>query len=390
MYDIIIIGAGIVGLTLAGKLADSSLRIAIIDNADEPTEQLLATHDLRVSAITPRSEHSLRAIGAWDAIANKRLSPFRRMQVWDSRGTGVIDFSAENIGEPCLGYIIENSIMRDALIARLKKANNCEFFYGQQLKQLRVDDDQVTITCQDKRQFVGKLCVGADGGKSWVRQQAYIAVESRDYHHSAVVTTVRTELPHQQVARQIFLSDGMLAFLPLSEPNLSSIVWSTTPEYAKILSSIDEKSFNDKLTMAFAMKLGTTQVLANRLHFPLYMRHAKDYVKARIALIGDAAHTIHPLAGQGVNLGIADANCLADVISNAVDSHRDIGAVTILQRYQRARVGENLLMIKLMAGFKNLFGSDNKAIITLRNCGLTITNKLFPVKYFLMRKAMGL
>lgn len=390
MYDIIIIGAGIVGLTFAAKLADTELCIAIIDNANEPTAQSLTTHDLRVSAITPRSEHILHAIDAWDTIANKRLSPFRRMQVWDSRGTGAIDFSSADIGEPRLGYIIENSIIRDALIARLKKSSNCEFFYGQQLKQLLVDGDHVTVICQDKRQFVGKLCVGADGGKSWVRQQAYIAVECRDYHHSAVVTTVKTEVAHQQVARQIFLEDGMLAFLPLSEPNLNSIVWSTTPDHAKTLSNLDESSFNDKLAVAFAMKLGATQAVDRRLHFPLYMQHAKDYVKSRIVLIGDAAHTIHPLAGQGVNLGIADAHCLADIIDNAIHSNRDIGAVTILQRYQRARVGENLLMINLMAGFKNLFGSDNKAIITLRNCGLTITNKLFPIKYFFMRQAMGL
>lgn len=389
-YDIIIIGAGLVGLTFAGLLANTEMRIAIIDNSPpiQPEPEHETRYDLRVCAITPASEKIFRRLNIWEKM--HRISPFRKMHVWDELGNGAIDFNSADIGEPYLGHIIENSVMRAALLEMLSDHSDIEFFYKTKPTQLYQHENFIEINCEDSRKFYGTLCVGADGAQSWLRQQGQFPLESKSYHHTAIVTTIETELPHQQTARQRFLKEGVLAFLPLTNPHYCSIVWSTLPAIAENLCAMNENYFNIALAKAFDFALGKTTCLDQRFSFPLIMQNTKAYVKPRIALLGDAAHTIHPLAGQGVNLGIADAVSLAEIVLAANLKDCDLGDLALLKRYQRDRRGSNLLMLSLMDGFKILFGSDWQPIVQARNFGLSLTNHLQPMKCWLMQEAMGL
>lgn len=389
-YDIIIIGAGLVGLTFAGLLANTGMRIAVIENGPAIQPENETRYDLRVCAITPASEKIFRQLNAWGGMRINRISPFRKMHVWDESGKGAIDFNSADIGEPYLGHIIENSIIRAALLTTLSHLPEIKFFYQTKLSHIHQHEKFIEVNSEDNRKFYGTLCVGTDGAQSWLRQQEQFPLESKNYYHTAIVTTIKTEKPHQQTARQRFLKDGVLAFLPLADPHSCSIVWSTLPAIAEELCAMNESDFNTHLAKTFDFVLGKTTCLDQRLHFPLVMQHAKTYVKPRIALLGDAAHTIHPLAGQGVNLGLADAASLAEILLAANLKNCDLGDLALLKRYQRARRGANLLMISLMDSFKNLFGNNWLPIVQARNFGLSLTNHLQPVKCWLMQEAMGL
>jgi 2-octaprenylphenol hydroxylase len=252
-----------------------------------------------------------------------------------------------------------------------------------------VQDEAVRLELNNGEVLQTRLLVGADGARSWVREQCGIAVTSTDYHQRAVVATVRTEQPHRDTAWQRFLPGGPLAFLPLPE-GYCSIVWSTTPEHADALLAMDETAFCAALTDAFAARLGKVQSAVGRAAFPLSAQHAGRYVQPRIALVGDAAHTIHPLAGQGVNLGFADSAALAEVLIAALQKRQDIGSLGVLRRYERWRKGENLLMLEVMTGFQKLFGSELTAVRQARNLGLNLVQRLMPVKNLIIRRAMGL
>lgn len=385
-YDVIIVGGGIVGLTLAALLSPL-LHIAIIESQQPIIKKTKEQYDLRVSAINLASEEVLTTVGAWELMQQIRISPFRGMQVWDAVGKGEIDFNCFDIAASHLGHIIENSLLQNTLLQVLQQ-REVDIIAPAQPQQLMIDEDTATLMLADGRALIAKLIIGADGANSWLREQCNIELHTRPYHHVALVTTVLTALPHQEIARQAFLADGILAFLPLLHANQCSIVWSTTAEKAHKLTALNEAEFNREINHAFGNRLGEIKKTDQNAIFNLTMRHAKHYVQARVALVGDAIHTIHPLAGQGLNLGLADAASLAAIINKTAEKHRDIGHLSTLRQYERARKGQNLLMLNLMAGFKNLFGSERDTLIQLRSLGLNFANKSGLLKKFFMRKAV--
>ena len=388
-FDVVIVGAGMVGAALACALGESRLRVALIEarpfNHDWPAD----CFDQRVSAITRASKNIFTSLGAWDAMRDARISPYRDMHVWDATGDGVIHFDSANIGEAMLGHIIENRVVQSALLKRVAELDTIELITPASVTSFETQTDKVQVTLDNGQQINAALIVGADGGRSHLRELAGIEVQGWSYGQEAVVARIETSGSHQETAWQRFMPDGPLAFLPLSDGS-SSIVWSTSPEHAGELLDMDDATFLDNLQNSFGDKLGRMLSCGQRAGFPLRMQHAKQYTQSRLALIGDAAHTIHPLAGPGVNLGLADAATLAEVIVQAHRQHQDIGEHRVLRRFERWRKGDNMAMITSMESFKRLFGSRTPLVRLLRNTGLRLTNKLDPAKNMIMRQAMGM
>ena len=390
-YDIIIVGAGMVGATLACGLAEEAeqLKIAIIDANEPKFDWDKNSYDMRVSAITRASQTLLKNVGAWDKIVEQRISPYQDMFVWDAGANGELHFDSADMGEADLGHIIENRVIVKALHQRIKEFPQIELLCPAKLEKIEFNQDSSVLTLEDKTELAASLVVAADGSRSWVRQQADIAVKGWDFDQAALVTTVKTEKHHQDTAWQRFLTTGPLAFLPLTD-GYSSIVWSTSPAEAQRLTILDEKEFLIELEQAFDSKLGKVESVAARAVFPLRLFETLNYVKPRLALVGDAAHTIHPLAGQGVNLGLADVASLMNVIIEALNDKKDIGDLKVLRRYERWRRADNRSMLVAMDGLKRLFGSELSAVKDLRSLGLNLTNKITPLKNLIMQQAMGL
>lgn len=389
-YDIIIVGAGMVGATLACGLAEEAenLRIAVIDATEPNVNWDNDSYDMRVSAITRASQLLLKKIGAWDKIVAQRISPYHDMFVWDAASDGELHFDSADMGEADLGHIIENRVIVKALHQRIEELPQITLLCPAQIKSIDFNDDKTECVLKDKTNLSAKLVVAADGTRSWIRQQADIAVKGWDFDQAALVTTVKTEKYHQDTAWQRFLSTGPLAFLPLTD-GYSSIVWSTSPDEAKRLTDISEKDFAVELEQAFESKLGKIESVAGRAVFPLRLFETLNYVKHRLALVGDAAHTIHPLAGQGVNLGLADVASLIEVVVDALNDKKDFGDIKVLRRYERWRRAENRSMLVAMDGLKRVFGSELTIVKDLRRFGLNLTNRITPLKNILMSQAMG-
>jgi len=406
-FDVVIAGAGMVGASLACLLAESSLRIALIDrnplilssdtaSANPSGEKF----DPRVSALSPASQQLFRQIGVWEDMVTERVCNYAAMEVWDAEGTGSIEFSANEINQPELGSIVENSIIIAALhrrIAQLENVFPITPFAIESYERIEREGAQlVKLNAEDGQSIRAALVIAADGANSKLRQLAKFDCREWDYEQHALVTTVRTQLPHGNTARQRFMETGPLAFLPLSvaqndtDQHHCSFVWSMLPEQAERAMSLDEDEFNSQLGAALEFKLGDMQWSDKRYVFPLRQRHALDYVKEGIVLVGDAAHTIHPLAGQGVNLGLLDAKALAEELLRGIEAGRAIADPTVLLRYQRRRKGNNLSMMWLMEGFKRLFAQQDLSIRWLRNAGMRVADKMTPIKNQMIKKAMGL
>lgn len=388
-FDIVIVGAGMVGATLACSLTGNGLRIGVLEAHPPQTTWNDQNYDLRVSAITAASQRIFTRLGVWQAMVAQRVSPFREMHVWDATGDGDIHFDSADIGEDRLGHIVENRAIQKSLLDRMMRLENVEFISPARLASMDITPGCVALQLENGRHLSARLLVGADGGNSQVRQLAGIGTRGWSYDQKAIVATVRTSLPHRETAWQRFLPQGPLAFLPLSN-GACSIVWTTTTECADDLLGMDEQVFMTELTDAFDAKLGPVVECGPRAAFPLRLQHVDSYIKERLALIGDAAHTIHPLAGQGVNLGLLDAAALSEVLGIACDKNHDIGALHVLRRYERWRKGDNLVVMAIMDGFKRLFGSSIVPLRTLRIVGLNITDAVTPLKNQIMLHAMGL
>jgi 2-octaprenylphenol hydroxylase len=392
-YDIVIVGGGMVGATLACALGETKLRIAVIDGS-APAKTESADYDLRVSAITPGSKTLFETIGIWDAMRATRVSCIDAMTVWDEGGSGSIHFDSAEMAQPCLGYIVENRVVREAAVDQIQVLHNIDWYCPASVREMDTDAGSALVILEDGTELASKLIVGADGATSIVRQWAGIDVRSWSFMQKAIVATVSSSNPHQGVARQRFLATGPLAFLPLDDPATCSIVWSADTDRADELLALNDSAFLAALNTAIGdgpgMDLGTLETVSKRAAFPLYAAHARDYVGERVVLVGDAAHRIHPLAGQGLNLGLADVAALAEVLAEAWREKRDIGCHKTLRRYQRWRRGDNSLMLATMDGFKRLFGSDNPVLSGVRNLGLDMTDMAAPLKYRVMRYAAGL
>lgn len=389
-YDLLIVGGGMVGSTLACALGVADLKIALLEGMPLDRIRPGVNLDSRVSAISHASRRIFAAVGAWDGIAAWRVSPFRDMRVWDAAGFGGIHFDSAAMGESSLGWIIENRVIQSALLERARQLPTVELLCPAALDTVEaLENGRWWARLRDGRELTTRLLVGADGAESKVREMAGIKTSGWNYGQHAVVANVRTAEPHQATAWQRFLPTGPLAFLPLAD-GCCSIVWATTPERAGALLTLDESDFAQALAEAFDWRLGAILEVGPRLAFPLRRQHAHAYVKPGLALIGDAAHVIHPLAGQGVNLGLLDAAALAEVILDAVAAGHDLGSLKVLRRYERWRKGDNLLMMGVMDGFKRLFGATPPPVRLLRNLGLNLTDAAGPLKHRIARRAMGL
>jgi 2-polyprenylphenol 6-hydroxylase len=388
-YDVVIIGAGIVGATAACALAQAGARVALVEARPGAPDTTGGVRDARVFAITRASQRIFEALGVWERIMAREAYPFREMEVWDAGGTGIIRFDCADIGEPCLGHMIEPRIIHAALLERLQATAAITLFCPARFGDITIDDARVGVSLEAGETLNASLIVAADGVRSPVREHLGMAARVHDYHQSGLVARVATEFPHQATARQRFLPGGPLAFLPM-EDGWSSIVWTLPSAEASDMLALDRDAFHEALGIAFDFRLGRIVDSGPREAWPLTRMHAEHYVRERVALIGDAAHAIHPLAGQGVNLGLLDAAVLAEVVSSARAHGGDPGALPVLRRYERWRRGENLLMMSAMDGFNLLFGNQPGPVRWLRNFGLSVVNSAGPAKDLLMRHAAGL
>jgi len=385
-YDVVIVGGGIVGLTLANALKMSDLRIAIIEQREPPV--VTAEIDLRVSALNPASLAVFARSGVLpESMA--RICGFHQMHVWDSTGAGAIHFDAAELGLDTLGSIIENSVIVQALLAGIREADTIDWLCPQQISEIAIADDAHCLTLASGEMITCKCLVGADGAHSRVRASAGIEYRRSSYQQQGIVCTVNTEQSHQHTAWQCFLPSGPLAFLPLSTGQCS-IVWSLDEARVPEVLALDDTEFCHALERAFDYQLGAVTATSARAAFPLGHGHVDHYVKPGLALIGDAAHTIHPLAGQGANLGIMDAAELARVILEAKSATRQWWALHTLRKYERARKGDNRLMETSMSAFNTLFANENPWLSMLRNSGLSLADQLPLLKSQFMKHAMGM
>ena len=385
-YDVLIAGGGITGLTLACALEPTGLRIGVIDR-NEP-DAFQDAYALRVSAINRASLEVFHQVGALERMQQLRVSAFRSMHVWDSTGVGEIHFAAAELGLDALGCIIENNVIQLALLEIVEQSDTIDWLCPAQIESLAVADELKRVELADGGVLTARLLVGADGSRSAVRDAMGIELMRKSYRQQAIVCTVGTQEQHQQTAWQCFLPTGPLAFLPLADGSCS-IVWSLDEKQAADVMALDERAFESRLEQAFEYRLGAVELLSERAMFPLGHGHVDRYVQPGVALIGDAAHNIHPLAGQGANLGIMDAACLAGVVAEALGAARQWSAYHTLRKYERSRKGDNRVMEATMTGFKQLFGNDNPLLAELRNTGLTLVDRLPVVKQFFTRQALG-
>jgi len=385
--DVTVIGGGCVGLTAALGLAQNGFKVIVIDKGKDIAE--LTEPELRVSALSAASENILKKVNGWQKANEQRFSAYQTMSVWDKDSFGKIHFDSRDIGHGRLGHIIENNNVRNGLIEAAKQENNITLLFNTGVKSIHNGEEQVLLTLEDGLPVVSKLLIAADGANSWVRKQLNLAITFSDYDHHAVVATIDVAENHQQCARQVFLPDGPLALLPLWQENQCSIVWSTSPEHAKELVEIPEEQFNRAITAATDSVVGPISLASERVSIPLTMRYANQWLDKRVVLMGDAAHTIHPLAGLGMNLGLLDAASIVDVLPNPeilVDSKLQ----QALRQYERWRKSEAQTFIAAMAGLKELFAGSNPVKKLIRGAGLALTNSTPMVKDKIIQQAMGL
>ena len=378
-FDIAIVGGGIAGLTLAALLAKGrqaeALSITVIDALSRPDFSVSNEVGLRVSALANGSVELLDTVGAWTAIQEARVSPYESMCVWDENdvadSAAALRFDASEFAVAQLGFITENVLVQHALLQVLDQCD-VELKFESRIQALPEVD----------------LIVGADGARSIVRDLVEIKTRQWPYEQTAVVTHLRTERSHDAIARQRFLRDGPLGMLPLADGRIS-VVWSTSPEIAKRALDAADDELGQMLTDASDAVLGDLTVAGPRGAFPLCAQHAENYVLPGVALIGDAAHAIHPLAGQGANLGLQDAAELARVVEAAIEAGSHPGDRPVLRRYERARKGANLTMLHFMTGLNRLFAADSSVLGEIRTVGMRLFNRSGPIRARAVKVALG-
>lgn len=387
-FDLVIVGGGMVGAALACALSGKGLEMAIIEPREPARTWPAGEVDLRVSALSRASQRMLSRLGVWDRILELGASPYRQMRVWDAVGGGRIHFDSQDLGELDLGHIVENRVIQLALWEQLEGADDIRLICPGAITDLERTDAGTRLLLTDGRSIDTRLLVGADGRDSLVRELMGISSEGWEYGQRAIVANVVTARWHEETAWQRFLPTGPVALLPLRDGRCS-LVWSAADERAKELMAMDDAAFSGALTDASDACLGPLAVDGPRAAISLRSQHAKQYVQPGLALIGDAAHAIHPLAGQGVNLGFLDAAALADAIDLGLERGRDIAGLWTLRHYERARRGENQLMLTAMDGFKRIFSHDQQPMAALRSFGLSLTDRITPLKRLFIERALG-
>lgn len=385
-FDLVIIGGGMVGLAFAAVFKKTSMKIAIIE-AEQPSFDWDSTqYDLRVSAINFGSLNFFQEIGVWPAIEQERTSAYQKMFVWTAHSE--LQFTANEVNQPELGFIIENRVLRKCLWQQVSAQHNVTLLVPCKLAEVTINPNNAQLITTAGDTITAKLLIGADGAHSWLRQQLKLPVKTSSYGQDALVATVHTQLAHEHTAYQHFLPEGTVAFLPLVDQHHSSIVWYHTAATTQLLQNCDAAEFNEKLNLTFD-KLGTLTLVSRRISFPLNKQHLEQYVQSRVAFIGDAAHTLHPLAGQGVNLGFRDARCLARVILNALENKKDFSSLAVLRTYERERKADNTLFLAAMDGLKYLFTDLPESLTSWRDRGVNLVNKSSTLKKLFIKQALG-
>jgi ubiquinone biosynthesis UbiH/UbiF/VisC/COQ6 family hydroxylase len=382
-YDVIIVGGGLAGLALAVALRRSRLKVALVEGRPPRRPE---GWDARIYAVSPANARFLEEIGVWPHLDASRMAPVRKMAVRGD-GSGELSFSAYDSGVGELAWIAESSLLQAELWESAKRQGNLELYCPAQPALLDIGDHEAVLELADRRTLAAKLIVAADGADSWTRKAAGIEVDFMPYDQMGVVANFSTARPHREVAYQWFRSDGILAYLPLPG-NLISIVWSTPTVHAQELLALPPAEFCARVAAAGEHVLGGLQLVTPAAGFPLRLMRAPRVVAPRLALIGDAAHTIHPLSGHGINLGFQDAKSLAAILA-ACPEHVDCGDVQWLRRHERARREEVVALQSVTHGLQRLFGAPQSPVALLRNLGLNFVDRLPVIKDALVRYAMG-
>lgn len=387
--DVLIVGGGSAGLTLALLLASGDysqqLKITLLEQGQAP-EPAPATL-LRVSALNLASQRLLTALGVWQGLTANPA--YQQMEVWEADSFARINFDATNENQQALGWIVDNQQLCQQLYQKLQQYPQVQCLFGRTISQISTSDEQSLVTLTDGSVLLAKLLVGADGAESKVRQSLQLPLTFWDYDQHALVALVKTQQPHGQCARQVFLPTGPLALLPLSDPHLCSIVWSTNPQQAAELMAKEDAEFNQALSAATQSVLGVLQVQSPRHKFPLKMRYATKWQQQQVVLVADAAHTIHPLAGQGMNLGLMDVAALAELINQQMAKNLPWASPRMLRQYERWRKAEAQQMIAAMELFKRGFLLQDPVAKLVRAVGMKTTNQLPFLKRKIMAAALG-
>lgn len=392
--EVVIVGGGCVGLSVALGLAQQGIKVTVVDAGGAPTMLVDTDAKLRVSALSVASQHFFENLGVWESLQQERLSPYTDMDVWEHHGFGRITFNAQELAHAHLGHIVENDNIRYALYSALEQQSEATLCFGMKVTDLNVSARESVLSLQSEAGgteiVIASLVVGADGANSYIRQKVDIPLTFWDYNHTAIVANVSTTASHHHCARQVFQASGPIALLPLWDSHQCSLVWSAEPDMAESLLALDTAQFSKKLTAAFDGVLGNVTVSDVKQSFPLKMRYARQWVAQRVALVGDAAHTIHPLAGLGMNLGLLDAACLIEQVQNQFEQGKDLGEPKALRSYERQRKAEAQEYIAAMEGLKRLFSNDSNFLKLGRNLGLSFVNEISPVKNLFVKRAMGI
>lgn len=394
-FDVIIVGGGIAGLTTAALLTQgpvsASLNIVLVDGQSRPGSPVGEDIRLRVSAIATGSVDLLDAIGAWAGIDETRIGAYETMRVWDESSSAdsgdALRFDAAEFAAAQLGFIVENVMLQAALLDALRKSD-VQLLFDTPIESLTLNEQGPQLLLEDGRKLDADLVIGADGARSIVRAAAGIETRNWPYEQTAFVTHLQPTEPHSNMALQRFLATGPLGMLPLGDGRIS-VVWSTTPEQADWALAASDIELGAALSKASDFVLGDLKVAGPRGAFPLEAQHAQDYVKAGVALVGDAAHAVHPLAGQGANLGLQDAACLADVLATALQDGAYPGDRPVLRRYERARKGANAAMLHFMTGLNRLFTTDSVLLKELLTTGMRLFNHSGPIREHVVSVALG-
>ncbi len=393
VWDVVIVGGGMVGATTALAFAQQGFSVLLLER-QQPNLDWSEEGDYRprVSALTRASENIFRSLGVWETIQNHRNCAFTDMHIWEDISAAEVHFSAKDIDEPNLGYVVENDIVVNALWQAIADHDNIKVLLGESISAVNLADETADITFSNQIMLQAKLLVGADGALSKTRELVGIDHTEHEYQQCAIVGCVETELPHQATCWQRYQQTGPFAFLSMAN-NVSSIAWYLPVEKMAWALGLNAEDFKLAIEQASGLKLGKITKVYERAGFPLVRRHANQYVLPHFALVGDAAHTIHPQAGQGVNLGLLDAAALVETVVTARDAEaqdqKDWSRKSVLRRYERWRKGDNAIVQRSMEGFDWLFKQENESKNSLRSSFISLGNKFLTVKNWLVKQALN-
>jgi 2-octaprenyl-3-methyl-6-methoxy-1,4-benzoquinol hydroxylase/2-octaprenylphenol hydroxylase len=388
VHDVAIVGAGIVGAALALDLAQRGFDVALVESRPPAPWRVEDELDLRVVALAASSLELFSRLDVWTSISTARVGAYRRMCVWDALSPGELVFDAADEGDAVLGYIVENKLIQARLWQAIEGHAGIALRVPARVATMDLGDDQRVLVFDDGSRLRARLVVAADGADSTLRDLAGIGTHGRDYAQRAIVAHVAHERAHAATAWQRFLPGATLAFLPLADGR-SSVVWSVSNAEAERLLALDDDAFCAELGAAFDFRLGAISATSARAAFALRLQLAERYLAPRLALIGDAAHVVHPLAGQGVNLGLRDALELADGLTQAREARRDFASTATLRRYERRRRSDNALSAHAFDAIARGFGSETSIVAALRGLGLGVVDRVAPLKRLFARHAAG-